>query len=86
MNIDSRVEVTFSFNLTLKEDEARALAALPYYGDEQFLRFYYNSLGKTYLEPYEEGLRNLFKSIDDKLIPLLDKADTAIEAGEEATK
>ena len=86
MKVDSKVKVTFSFDLTLEEDEARALAVLPSYGDDTFLDFFYKSLGKSYLKPHEDGIRSLFKSIDSKLIPLLEKADKAIAAGEEATK
>ena len=86
MIISSKVKVTFTFDLTLKEKEARALAQLPSYGTDPFLEFFYKSLGSAYLKPHEEGLCSLFNSISEKLVPLLDKADAAIKAGKEATK
>lgn len=86
MIIDSKVKISFTFDLTLTEPEARALSVLPSYGHEAFIQFFYKSLGATYLKPHQEGLYSLFKSIKEKLDPLLEKADKAIIAGQEAVK
>ncbi len=53
-----KLEVT----LKLDEGEARALEALMGYGVEDFIKVFYEHLGKHYLSPYEDGLRRLFSS------------------------
>jgi len=47
----------------LSEEEARALAVLPSYGTDNFLKFFYEKLGRTHLEPHENGLIKLFETI-----------------------
>ena len=86
MNISPRVKIVFSFDMTLTEEEARALMELPAYGTDAFLSYFYRGLGKTYLEEHEDGLRSLFKSIDTKLKPLIYKVDTVIKVSAEALK
>jgi len=86
MNISPKLKIVFSFDLTLTEEEARALAQLPSYGTDEFLNFFYKCLGKTYLEKHEDGLRNLFESIQTNLRPLINKADIAIKVSQEALK
>jgi len=86
MNISPRVKTVFSFDLTLTEEEARALKELTAYGTDAFLNFFYKSLGKTYLQEHENGLCSLFKSIDTKLKPLIHKVDTVIKVSEETLK
>jgi len=82
MNIDHRIESSFTLDLKLTEEEARALGAIIAYGDTEFLRFFYKCLGKDILKPNEDGLRNLFSAVDEKLLPLLDKIDDANETVE----
>lgn len=67
----------------MTEAEARALGAITAYGETDFLRFFYQSLGESILEPHEEGLRDLFEDIDKKLLPLLKKIDEANNAVEQ---
>lgn len=74
MKAHPRVKYNFTFELTLSEEEARALNALTSYGAESFLSFFYKSLGKTFLEKHEDGLRELFSNIDTVLNPLLESA------------
>ena len=73
--------------IRLNEKEARALVELSGYGVEAFLKTYYNSLGRSYLEPHEDGIRSLFESI--KVIPpvlaRMDRARKAWNTREEET-
>lgn len=55
--------LTVSATLELTESEMEALDALTIYGTDQFLAFFYKHMGRTYLEPHEEGLRSLFKTV-----------------------
>ena len=63
-------EVTF----TLTYAEARALEAIMGYGVEGFLQCFYKNMGKAYLEPYEKGIKSLFK-IRDSLDGQLERLD-----------
>jgi hypothetical protein len=49
--------------LTLTEQELGALDALAGYGVEGFLTAFYTTMGRSYLQPYEKGLRSLFETI-----------------------
>lgn len=71
----SSLEVTILLKLT--ETEARALKALTVYGSEEFLKFFYQNLGKAYLEPHAKGLVSLFDTIRTELPRHLQKADNA---------
>lgn len=55
--------VTATIVLHLSEAEAGALDALAGYGTDEFLRVFYDKMGKAYLQPYEKGLRSLFDSV-----------------------
>lgn len=49
--------------LIISESEARALDALAGYGDDAFIKQFYEHLGKHYMEPHEKGLRLFLKTI-----------------------
>jgi hypothetical protein len=49
MKAVSEAEMVFSVHLTLTEEEARALVGLQVYGDDAFIKTFYEKLGKTYL-------------------------------------
>ena len=55
--------VSFTITVELSEEEARALAVLPSYGADSFLEFFYEKLGRTCLEPHENGIKELFETI-----------------------
>jgi len=74
-SIKSTSELKLTVTLTLSEDEARALCAIPCYGTKQFLEVYYKNLGKTYLEPYEAGVYSLFKLLTSELPRHIDRFD-----------
>lgn len=69
--------VNFTLWINLNESESRALEAITLYGSDKFLEFFYEKLGRSYLEPHEKGIRSLFATITDQLPPHLKKADKA---------
>jgi hypothetical protein len=71
-----QVQATFQ----LDEEEMRALDALAGYGTEVFLKTFYEKLGREYLEPHENGLRKLFKTVRDAIPAILERADEARKA------
>lgn len=72
------VEVGATIKLT--EAELRALEALAGYGDEGFLKVFYEHMGKHYLQPHEAGIKSLFAVIRADLNPILERADAAKKA------
>lgn len=76
-NIAERPKVYLSITLELDEKETRALEALTGYGTDEFLKAFYKDLGRSYLEPWEHGLRSLFASIRADIPPLLARAEKA---------
>jgi len=75
----STPQVTTTITLVLSEEEARALLALTEYGEDNFLRVFYNSLGTHHLSDHEAGLRSLFQSVDNYLHPIFNKLKKARE-------
>ena len=56
----SKPKLDFKINLELTIDEAKALHAISLYESKKFLEFFYEKLGRHYLEPHEKGLVVLF--------------------------
>ncbi len=73
-------EVTFTIAMGLTEPEARALKALAGYNLDDFLKVFYEKLGRSYLEPYEDGLDSLFRSVRKTIPGQLARIDRAREA------
>ncbi len=71
MNSQIKPTVSFTLQLTLTEEEARALDAIVGYGDKAFLEAFYEKLGKAYLEPHEKGFISLAASVRYQLNPQL---------------
>ena len=74
--------ISATITLELSEAEAAALDALVGYGVEPFLAAFYEKMGRSYLEPYEKGLRSLFESIrggDASVATFLTRAKEARE-------
>ncbi len=69
--ITKYVEIKFGANLYLNETEIRALDALVGYGTEPFLKMFYDKLGKSYMQPYENGLTTLFENIRSVVHPAI---------------
>lgn len=72
--------VELKLSLRLDEREARALDALVGYGDDAFVKAFYEKLGKAYMEQHEGGLRSLFESVRQQMPGWLSRADRAREA------
>ena len=73
-NVDLRL--TFSIN----ESEARALDALAGYGDDAFVKAFYDNLGKAYMQDHEQGLRTFLRSIREMLPQWLSRLSDARKA------
>ena len=59
-----KVKMSFTVPCELTEGEVRALDALVGYGFDNFIKMFYSGLGKHYMEPYENDLRQLFDKIE----------------------
>lgn len=76
------MQIDYSINFVLNYEEAKALDALAGYEYKAFLETFYTKMGKTYLEPYEAGLRSLFERINKDLsyeIKAIDDSKKAID-------
>lgn len=73
--VNSKLDINIAFTVT--ESEARALEALSGYGEDAFLKHFYQFLGEGYLKPYEQGLRDFLKTIRHVLGPELGRLDDA---------
>jgi hypothetical protein len=83
--ITSKPTVQLAVTIELNEDEAGALDALFGYDVEVFLEVFYKTMGLSYLQPYEKGLRSLHKS-RGFLSDLLSRAQDARRVFEEGGK
>jgi hypothetical protein len=75
--LKSSPKVNVSITLELDEEEARALDALIGYGNDQFIKVFYEHMGTAYLKPHEKGLRTLFDCIRDVIPCTLARIDSA---------
>jgi hypothetical protein len=75
--LEERPRVELEVRFTVTESEARALDALVGYGDDAFIKVFYEKLGKAYMREHEQGLRSFFKSIREMMPSFLDRADRA---------
>jgi hypothetical protein len=73
----SKPVLSVSITIEVDEEEARALDALAGYGDNAFIEMFYKSLGKHYMQPYEDGLRSFLKTIRSAVAPALNDVDKA---------
>ena len=78
--IKSTSQMEFEVILKLTEQEARALEAIAGYGSEEFLKCFYEHMGKHYLQPNESGVKTLFKTIREELPKHLYKFDDCRKA------
>lgn len=75
MDIKSTSKIEAKITLQITESEARALKAIACYGTKEFLKCFYEHLGKHYLQPYEEGVESLFEAIKNELPKHLNRID-----------
>jgi hypothetical protein len=83
---NAQATIEFTINFTLTQQEASALEAIAGYGADNFLKVFYPQMGKSYLEPYEKGMRDLFARIKSDLPTEIAKINTARKAINEALK
>ena len=75
--IIGRPNVNLDLTFRINEAEARALEDLAGYGDDSFIKAFYEFLGKCYMEKHEAGLRSFLCSVRKFLPPQLAKLDEA---------
>ena len=73
-------------SIVLTEPEARALDALACYGPDEFVKAFYEKLGKVYMEPHEAGLRLFLRSVREFMPGVLRRADDARKAFDEGLR
>ena len=73
-------KIELRLTLSISEGEARALDALVGYGDDDFIKAFYEKLGKAYMSDHEDSLREFFQSVRTFMPGLLSQADTARKA------
>lgn len=78
--IVGHAECDLIMTFTVTEQEARALDALAGYGDDAFIKAFYEKLGKAYMQNHEEGLRSFLRSIRALVGPVLARQDMARKA------
>jgi hypothetical protein len=61
--ISAEPQIHFELTVKLSEAETRALDALAGYGDDAFIKAFYEKLGTAYMKPHEAGLREFLKTI-----------------------
>ncbi len=72
--------VNVTATMEFSEPELRALDALVGYGDDAFIKVFYEHLGKSYMQQHEAGLRTLFMSIRSEVPNILSRTDAARKA------
>lgn len=78
--ISQKPQVTVSANFTVNEAELRALDALAGYGDDAFIKMFYDKLGQSYMKPHEAGLREFLLSIRAIAGGIISRTDAARKA------
>lgn len=67
------VRVRFEINY----DEACALDALAGYGEDTFIKAFYEQLGEAYMRSHEQGLREFLRTIRSVVAPAMHKVEEA---------
>lgn len=81
---DVKLDIKISVELTLSE--ARALNQITSYNVHDFLKLFYQHLGKSYLHPHEAGVIQLFETAKELLGSEINKADKIVASINEALK
>lgn len=75
--LEFKTKLELSVSFTVNERELRALDALAGYGDDAFIKMFYDNLGTSYMKPYEAGLREFLVSIRSMTPTLINQTDKA---------
>jgi hypothetical protein len=78
--LEAKTKLEVSVSFTVNESELRALDALAGYGDNAFIKMFYENLGESYMKPHEAGLREFLKSIRNIATPIISQTDKARKA------
>lgn len=78
--INGKIDLVVKITLELTLPEARALNEMVKYGSKAFLDGYYKQLGKSYLQPHENGVITLFETVRKHLPSKLDDIDKIIKS------
>lgn len=78
--ITQRPSINLDVSIKLNESEVCALDALAGYGADEFLKVFYEKMGRHYMEPHEAGLRSLFNTIRSELKPIMARMNAAKQA------
>lgn len=65
----TKPQLNVSIHFEVDELEARALEDLAGYGDDAFIKAFYEHLGKSYMEKHEQGLRRFLQTIRTAVAP-----------------
>lgn len=84
--ITERPRIDLRLSFTVNEEEARALDALAGYGSDAFVKAFYETLGKAYMERHENGLRTFLNSIREFVPHALGRIDKARKEFENPTR
>ena len=63
MSSESLATLELKVAITLNEQEVGALDALSGYGEDAFVKHFYDHLGESYMAEYEQGLRSFLRSV-----------------------
>lgn len=72
---DLGVTINYTASITMTEGQLRALSVLASYGDGAFLDRFKEGLGKTFITPVEQDVKDLFTIIRREVNPTLAKID-----------
>jgi hypothetical protein len=76
--------VKFEVKATLTENETRALIAISLYGVDSFLKLFYEKMGQSELQPYENDFKELFTKIGKLKEPIQNINEARKKLGLEA--
>ena len=85
-HIEGTANIQLKVTIAITEIEARALEALAGYGDDEFIKAFYEKLGKHYMQNYEGGLRSFLQSMRTVMPSVLSQVDIARKAFHNAGK
>lgn len=79
MKAEAVPTLNLEVRLIITEAEARAIEVLPSYGVDEFIKAFYEHLGKHYMERHEAGLRSFLNTVGPSVSATLRRMDAARE-------
>ncbi len=78
--VKARIVLDIKIKVELTVEEARALKAIVGCGSDNFIAVYNEKLGRSYIQPYEHGVKSLFATLKESLGFKLYDADQITKA------